>query len=115
MNRKLTKQEKKWLIYGLKTLETGEYRGGGKWIDGKTGKIKSLDEPKSAELFLRQIDEIRVVRKCDCGQPECYTIKFQNYEPRKCGVMIETVTEDGRIMLIDVHNETQIPAGLEII
>ena len=31
MNRKLTKQEKEWLIRGLKWLETGEYNlGGGK-------------------------------------------------------------------------------------
>ncbi len=111
----MTEQEKNWLIRGLKTLETGEYRGGGKWIDGKTGKVKPLDEPKNAEPFLRQIDEIEVIYKCACGEPDCHTIRFQNFERGKCGAMVTTATEDGRMLIIDVHRETNLLAGLEII
>ncbi|MCY7346675.1 MAG: hypothetical protein LH614_10710 [Pyrinomonadaceae bacterium] len=116
MNRKLTKQEKQWLIRGLKWLETGEHNlGGGKWTIGDTGVTKPLDPPKDAAPYLEQVDELRVVHKCKCDNVDCHTIKFQHFEKGKCGVIISNSIEDGRMLIIDVHRETNLLAGLEII
>ena len=59
--RKLTAYEKKWLIFGLNTLQKGEYAGGGHWIDVKTGKLKKKDEPIDPKFFLDQVDSLRVI------------------------------------------------------
>jgi len=115
MNRKLTKQEKDWLIKELKMLETGEYYGGGKWRKGETGELKPLGKPKDAAAYLKQIDELRVVYKCNCGDTDCHTIKFQYFEKGKCGAIVGSSIEDGRMIVIDVHRETNLLAGLEII
>ena len=115
MNRKLTKQEKDWLMQGLKCLETGEYRFGGKWEIGETGKIKPLDPPKDSAAYLQQIDDLRVVHKCKCGDADCHTIRFQHFEKGKCGVIVSNSIEDGRMLIIDVNKETNLLAGLELI
>ena len=115
MNRKLTKQEKDWLIQGLKWLETGEYNLGGKWRIGATGKIKPLDPPKDSASYLQQINELRVVHKCKCGDIDCHTIKFQHFEKGKCGVIVSNSIDDGRMLIIDINKETDFLAGLEII
>ncbi len=117
MNRKLTKQEKDWLIRGLKTLATGEYHGGGQWVDGETGKLKPLDKIKDPEPFLKQIDELRVVHKCKCDDPDCHTVHFQHFERGKCGAIVVIQLKDGRgrMLIIDVHKESKMLAGLEVI
>jgi len=115
MNRKLTKQEKNWLISGLKTLETGEYRGGGNLVSGMTGKLKPLDEPKNPEPYLQQIDELRVVSKCKCDDLDCHTVKFQHFERGNCPAIVAIQIEGGRLLIIDVHKEKNLLAGREVI
>lgn len=61
MARKLTSEEKKWLSIGLNTLKSGEYRGGGHWINIKTSKIKEKDNPIDPGFFLKQIDNLKVI------------------------------------------------------
>jgi len=114
--RKLTRQEKKWLSRGLKSLETGEYFGGGRWVDVETEKVKPLDEPVDTAFFLQQIDGLKVVSKCDCGDKNCYTVMFQHYRPgKKISTIVSYFTEDHRMLNIDVDEETGKLVQLEII
>jgi hypothetical protein len=115
VNRELTEQEKNWLIDGLKTLETGEYFGGGRWIDLDTNETKEHDEPIDAEFFIAQIDELRVVDKCTCGEANCHTVKFQNFEVGKSVAIVCSATEDKRMLIIHINEDTDKLAELEII
>ncbi|HEY0048829.1 MAG TPA: hypothetical protein VGB68_06075 [Pyrinomonadaceae bacterium] len=115
MNRPLTEQEKEWMIRGLKTLETGEYFGGGNWIDTKANEIKPLDEPVNSEYFLNQIDNLRVVGKCNCGAPDCHTIQFQHFDKGKSASLVCYHTEDNRMLIILINEDTGKLAELEII
>lgn len=114
-NRSLTEQEKNWLIRGLETLKTGEYFGGGNWVDLETNKTKELDEPLDPEFFLAQIDELRVVGKCHCGDATCHTVEFQNFEIGKSVAIVCSSTEDRRMMIIHINEDTGPLAELEII
>ena len=115
MNRELTEQEKKWLIRGLETLKTGEYFGGGRWVDLDTNETKKLDEPVDAEFFLQQIDELQVVDKCLCGDATCHTVKFQNFKRGKSVAIVCSSTEDKRMLIIHINEDTGHLAELEII
>lgn len=119
MNRKLTQQEKKWLRRGLKTLPKGEYFGGGKWIDVKTGKIKPKDKPLENKKYLEQIDGLRVIKKCKCGEKSCHTITFQHYKDGYHGgrsvLLAESHTEDGRMLIVFADRKTKMLTELEII
>ena len=116
IGRDLTKQEKDWLIQGLQTLKTGEYFGGGNWIEMETGKIKPLDEPIDPQFFLNQIIWLRVVSKCDCGEPNCHTVRFQKEGYSKSRVaIVTTYIEDGRMLIIHIDEESGIIIELEVI
>ena len=115
MSRELTIQEREWLIRGLSSLETGEYFGGNRWIDTKTGEIKAIDEPIDPKFWLDQIDNLRVVGKCGCGKPSCHTVQFQNFEKGKIETIVSYYTEDKRILNISIHEDSGLLAELEII
>lgn len=115
IGRELTKQEKNWLYQGLQTLRTGEYFGGGNWIEMETGKIKPLDEPIDPQFFLNQIIWLRVISKCDCGESNCHTVKFQNYNKRNTVALVTTYIEDGRMMIIHIDEESGLLVELEVI
>jgi len=115
MNRELTKQERDWLIIGLSSLKTGEYFGGGQWIDTETGKTKPLDEPIDPNYWLDQVDILRVVSKCNCGESNCHTVQFQNFEPKKSIALVCDSTDDGRMLIIHIHEDTGLIAELELI
>lgn len=115
MNRELTEQEKKWLIQGLKSLETGEYAGGGNWIDLKTNEILPLDKPITPDFFLNQIEYLRVVGKCGCGEPNCHTVQFQHFEVGKSDNLVIYHTDDNRMLIIMINEETGMLSELEVI
>ncbi len=60
MNRKLTHQEVEWI------------------------QIALSDQHKEFGLdindYLSQISSLRVIEECDCGDPTCHSVRFQNYE-----------------------------------
>ena len=115
MNRKLTEQEKKWLIRGLNSLKTGKYFGGGYWINVKTGKTLPLDEPIDPRPFFDQIDDLRAIYKCKCGDKNCHTVHFQHYRRGRSDAIITYYTKDGRMLIIFVDEETGKLSELEII
>lgn len=115
MNRLLTQQEKSWLIRGLNTLATGEYFGGGRWVDTKTNKTKKLDKPINPEFFIEQIENLRVIGSCNCGEANCHTVQFQNFEIGKLVNLVFYNTEDKRMLLIHINEDTNQLAELEII
>jgi hypothetical protein len=90
MNRELTKQEKNWLIRGLKAIENGEN-------------------------YLKQINDLRVIEKCDCGEINCHTVQFQHFEKGKSVGLVNDSTDDGRMLIILVHENNEMITELEII
>jgi hypothetical protein len=115
MNRALTEQEKGWLLRGLNTLGTGEYFGGGNWIDMETNERLPLSEPVNPQHLIEQIDNLSVVGECGCGEPNCHTVQFQNYERGKSEAIVCYHTEDKRMLIIHVHADSGLLAELEIV
>lgn len=107
MNRKLTVQEKKWLIRGLNSLKTGEYFGGGRWVDMETGETLPPDEPIDPQPFLEQINNLRVIYKCKCGDKNCHTIHFQHFRKGKSVAIVNYYTEDDRMLIIFIDEESR--------
>ncbi|QQS42118.1 MAG: hypothetical protein IPM63_04010 [Acidobacteriota bacterium] len=110
----MTEQEREWLVLGLETLRTGEYFGGGNWVDLETNKAKELDQPLDPQPFLQQIDELRVVDKCPCGEARCHTVTFQNFEIGKSVAIVCSSTKDSRMLIIHINEDTGRLAELEI-
>ncbi len=115
MNRGITKQEKDWLLKGLGTLKSGKYFGSGRWIDTETGKTRPLDEPVDPAYWLNQIENLRVIDKCHCGESNCYTVKFRNFESGKSVALVCDSTDDGRMLIIHINEDNGLIAELEII
>jgi hypothetical protein len=115
MNRSLTEQERRWLIRGLNTLETGEYFGGGNWIDVETNETLPLDEPIDSQFFLSQIEDLRVTGKCNCGEKNCHTILFQHFEMGKSTAIVCYHTEDKRQLIIHINEDSGMLAELEVV
>jgi hypothetical protein len=115
LNRELTSQERAWLRSGLASLATGEYFGGGSWINTETGAAKPLDEPVDPSYWLEQIDTLRVVGQCDCGEPNCHTVQFQDFETGSVRGLVSYHTEDGRILNILINERTGRIAEPEVI
>jgi hypothetical protein len=114
-NRPITEQEREWLVQGLQSLATGEYSGGGNWIDCETGKVLPKDEPIDPKPYLDQLDALRVMAQCDCGDPNCHTVHFQGFSPGNSVALVEFHTEDDRMLIILVDRDTDKLAELEII
>jgi hypothetical protein len=115
MNRKLTQKETDWLKQGLATLQTGEYFGGGRWIDIETDETKPLDESIDNKFFLDQIETLRVVYECECGQSNCHTVHFQHFEKGKSVAIVSSSTDDKRMLIILINEDTGCLSELEII
>lgn len=115
MNRALTEQEKKWLLRGLNTLGTGEYFGGGKWVDMETNERLPLDELVDPQHLINQVANLRVVGECGCGEPRCHTVQFQHYERGKSAAVVCYQTEGKRMLIIHVNEDSGRLAELEII
>ncbi|MFC1579489.1 hypothetical protein ACFL4N_01100 [Thermodesulfobacteriota bacterium] len=116
MPRELTDQERGWLVSGLKSLSEEHqvppvhrhYISAGKTV---------LDEPEliDPKPLIEQIDGLLVVSECRCGQPSCHTVQFQHTEQGKLETIVNHYTDDGRMLNIDINEETGFIAGLEVI
>lgn len=113
--RPLTDQEKAWLRQALSLLPTGEYLGGGRWRDVKTGETKPLDPPVDPEPYLAQIEELVVVDRCRCGNLKCHTVDFQHYRPGRSVALVHTNTEDGRELIVFEDEETGKLTQMEVV
>lgn len=115
MNRFLTQQEKDWLLRGLQTLETGQYFGGGNWIDTQTNERVRLAKPVDPAFLLSQIGDLQVVSQCDCGEANCHTVQFQHYQKGKSAAIVCYHTEDNRLLIIHLNRDRGLLAELEVI
>ena len=115
MERSLTEQEREWLCLGLVTLAKGEAWGGGNWIEIETGKVKPKDEPIDPQRWIDQIDGLRVVGQCQCGEPNCHTVQFQHFVPGRVVGIVAYHTDDGRHLNILVNEDTGLLAELEVV
>jgi hypothetical protein len=89
MRRLLTKQEKEWLDRGFEAYKAGKdirFKSQSKTIPNTAGL--------NLDLLVQEIESLRVISKCDCGDPECHTIRFQNYEPGYSREIITYHTEE---------------------
>ncbi|CAN5632167.1 MAG: hypothetical protein ACR2N0_18320 [Rubrobacteraceae bacterium] len=100
MDRQITEQERTWLLRSLKTLEAGEG-----FPDG---------EIVYAAPYLTQLGELRVVGECECGEPNCHTIKFQHFGEGASVAFVDHHTEDGRMLTI-FEDEAGMLSELEVI
>jgi hypothetical protein len=94
--RPLTEQEKTWLIKGLQD----EFK----------------DDPSfNIDFYMKQLDGLKVYYKCDCGDPNCYTIGFiPPSEKHLDYCFVDQATDDGRSLLIHETEDRRI-SMLEII
>lgn len=86
-------------------------------MDVESGEVLPLDDPIDPLPYLTQIQELRVVSKCGCGDPNCHTIRFQNFGPgpRTSVAIVTYHTEDDRMLIIFEDEETGMLSELEII
>ncbi|WP_035107943.1 hypothetical protein [Desulfovirgula thermocuniculi] len=113
--RTLTEEERKWLEEALVLLPTGEYMGGGRWVDVETGETIPLDPPVHPKPYLAQLNDLLVVEECGCGVPECHTVKFQHYRPGKSCALVHTTTDDGHQLVVFADEEMGLLTELEVI
>ncbi|GEM_PF-1552553 len=115
MARKLNEEERKLLVLGLKTLETGEYFGGGNWIDLKTGLLKKKDNPINPGYFLKQVNGLRVVKEDNHNCGKDHTLYFQNYkEGKNVGIINYSLKNKGNIIIF-VNEDTGKLSMMEIV
>jgi hypothetical protein len=115
MKRELSVQERDWLTQGLHSMATGEYRGGGIWVDLKTGKTVPKDDSIDPAPYLEQVPSLQIVGQCSCGDSTCHTVRFQNYAKGRSIALAQYHTDDGRMLIIHVNEDTGKIAELEII
>jgi hypothetical protein len=113
--RPITEQERAWLMRGLESLPTGEYQGGGKWIEVETNQVKPLDEPVDPTLWLEQIDGLMVVGQCMCGESNCHTVRFRRAGEGRVVALATSSTADRRMLIIHIDDDSGELAELEII
>jgi hypothetical protein len=112
--RKITTRERAWLIRGLNSLRTGAYVGTHA-INLDLGTNPPPGPPVDPQPYLDQIDKLIVVKKCRCGQKNCYTVTFrQSHLGRSVGLVMH-YTEDDRRLIICVNNKSRELSELEII
>lgn len=114
MNRKLTKQEKDWLIKGLEYTQTESCLQRRRLTAKALGKSVEI-KPSDLNVYLVQIDNLRVVKICRCNEPDCHTINFQHWQRGLSRAISVSQIEDGRMLIVEVHKETNLLSGLEII
>lgn len=113
--RPLTERERAWLVQALFLLPTGEYMGGGRWVDEETGEVAPLDPPVDPAPYLAQLDGLVVVERCGCGNHACETVTFRGYRPGHAVALVHTETDDGRVLIVYVDEETDELVELEVV
>jgi len=114
-SRSLTEQERAWLVQGLKTLASGEYFGGERWVDLASRKVKPLDDPIDPSYWLTQLDSLLVVGQCDCGERNCHTVQFEDFGTGPVIAMVSSGTDDDRMLNIFINEQTGRLVEMEII
>ena len=69
--------------------------------------------------FLSQVDSLRVIEECDCGDPSCYSVRFSNSEIGYSlgfadGIVYEGTKEEMRIILF-LHSESELISEMETV
>ncbi len=105
-NRRITEQERTWLIQGLATLPA---RGRWKAAPGTGGA-----QPEDPARYLAQLDDLRVVGMCGCGKPHCHTVHFQHRRRGFEATLVVDSSEGGRMLIVCVDRETDLLAELEV-
>lgn len=113
--RPLTDRGKAWLLQALALLPMGEYLGGGRWVDEETREVMPLDPPVDPAPYLEQIDDLAVIGACGCGNPACETVYFQHYRSGRAAPLVQTETDDGRVLIVYVDEETKKLVELEVV
>ena len=114
LNRKITSEERAWLIHGLSSLRTGEYVGCHA-VDIATGTKPSPGAPIDPQPYLDQLDTLVVTKKCNCGQKNCHTVSFRRQGNSQSVALVEHQTDDGRLLIICVDEATRELSELEIV
>ena len=115
-NRPLTDKERHWLITNLALLAVGLQVGGGHWVNADTGDPLPPSEPEDPTPYLAQIGRLRVVGKCGCNDPTCHTIMFRDYRTvNAIRTLVCGHTDDRRLAIIDVDDDSGELIGLEVI
>jgi len=114
MDRKITKQEKEWLLRGLNLLK--KYKDNRERYRSEYENYSTLIEQLDIEEIVKELDGLRVVYKCKCGSPDCYTVHFQYFErnAETVGGIIDKL-EDNRYLIIGFRKDSGMPTELEII
>lgn len=99
----------------LSTLPTGRYAGGGYWVDCETNQLKPLDEPIDSSPYLAQLDSLRVVGRCGCGQIDCHTVYFEHFEPGTTVNLAILITRTGDLLTVGVDLATDRLTELEVL
>lgn len=114
-HRPLTPQERNWLVTALSTLPTGRYAGGGCWVDCETNQVKPLAEPIDSSPYLAQLDGLLVVGRCGCGQSNCHTVYFADFEPGTVVTPVIAITRTGELLTVGVDRVTGQLTELEVL
>lgn len=116
MTRELSDQERVWLVSGIKSLSE-EYQAPPVHRHYISAGKSVLDKPEliDSKPLLEQIDGLRVVSKCGCGESSCHTVQFQHVQQGTLETIVNHYTDDGRMLNIDINEETGLIAQLEVI
>jgi hypothetical protein len=112
MNRKLTRQEKIWLLRGLRSLKAYQFKD--RKLKGKHSILGKFFKNINVKNALKTLDSLRVISKCGCGDPKCHTVQFQHFKPFQSIGFIDR-TGDHRYLLIGFDKKTKMLSEIEVI
>lgn len=52
---------------------------------------------------------------CGCGNPACETVFFQHYRSGRVAPLVQAETDDGRVLIVYVDEETKKLVELEVV
>lgn len=133
--RPITAQERAWLVRGLRILATGQYVGC-HVLNLTTRSYPPPGPPIDPRPYLDQLDRLRVVSRCRCGQNNCHKVGFEQSakavtragrvrgedrrdatkqtKSRGLAALVHYHTGDGRYLIITVDPDTKELAELVI-
>jgi hypothetical protein len=112
MNRKLTRQERIWLLRGLRSLKACQVKD--KKLKGKHSILGKFFKNIDVKKTLKTLNELKVIGKCGCGDPKCHTVQFQHFKPFQSIGFVDR-TGDHRYLLIGFDKKTKMLTELEVI
>ncbi len=69
--------------------------------------------------FLSQIDSLRVNEACDCGDPQCRSVRFQHYRPGFSYGLADAIMNKGTaqefLVMLFADHETGLLTEIEVI